>query len=102
MSSVVHILQAWEASVSAFVTKIEWGEFCAVIKLFFKKWTAGLIKAELGASCALSPMTVYFWIYEIKRGRTLTQCEALSFAELSSRLRTSWKNERLCCGFTAE
>jgi len=59
---------------------MEKDEFRAVIKHFYlKKWTAAQIKAELDEvheDSASALKTVYFWINEFKRGRTLTKDEA--------------------------
>ncbi|XP_011630294.1 histone-lysine N-methyltransferase SETMAR-like [Pogonomyrmex barbatus] len=65
--------------MAAVVVKMEKDEFRAVIKHFYlKKWTATQIKAEfyeIHEDSAPALKTVYFWINEFKRGRTLIKDE---------------------------
>lgn len=61
---------------------MEKDEFRAVIKhLYLKQWTAAQSKAELSEvheDSVTSLNTIYYWINELKRGRTSTQHEARS------------------------
>ncbi|UYV62228.1 hypothetical protein LAZ67_1008320 [Cordylochernes scorpioides] len=74
---VVHADPWWTHSVSMFVGLHSTHMFSsrAVIKLFFKCWSASQTKAELKevhGDSAPSFKTIYYWMNEFKRGREST------------------------------